>query len=394
MRNYLSILIFCFTANFVFATNVTVNNYTALVSAVGGTADTIYINGTIVIWQHLPVYRNLVFIGINNGTLNGNNNQRGMAIGATKVEIHNLTFINGGDYMFGCAFIVQLTDTLIVKNCHFLNNTASIGGAIYGQYNNYILLENCEFKNNHTTGEGGAICMMAGATSEGRVCSLYIVNCLFYNNSVETADGGAIYAHFLNNLIIFNSLFYNNSSLNLGGAIRIENTPCNIINSTIVKNTSNGGGGIWSMNIGPNLYNSIIVGNTANIGGANQADILGEPANIYNSIYQGVFSIGNNINNFSGILPANIFVDYNNDDFHLLCSSVAIDGGNNTDYVNQWNTAFSANTITSPIVHNDIGGNVRLLGSNIDMGAYETLAFNETISDSFCEGDTYDFNGR
>ena len=436
MKKYILIIILIFTANIVFATNVTVNNYTALVNAVNGTTDTIYIDGTIVISAQITVNHDIVFIGINNATLDGNNNGTGiLTIEINRsVYIDSIKFINGSGWS-GVAITNQGV-SLIIKNSAFINNVSNgtVGGAIRadGYQGTYIEIENTLFDSNRNiagfdNSKGGAMYL------DSYLTTCILKNCLFFNN-IARAHGGAIYSEshsyfplrnwgkliiincsFNNNtaywgsalscqilemVTIFNSEFYNNhSSMSIndyGCAILLNYNNSYIINSTIVKNT--GGGISLFQRHNLNIYNSIIAGNT-NDNGVN--DITKDnregvsTLNMYNCAYENITeTINTNQNNFSGVAPTSLFADYDANDFRLICGSVAFDGGNNNYYVNQWNNAFPTNTITTPAAHYDIAGNIRLSGSQINMGAYEKGTYIKNIVEAICDDENYNFYGR
>jgi len=406
MKKYLSILILCFTANFVFASSITVNTHATLVAAAGGTADTIYIDGTIVT-TGVVINRNLVLIGINNGTLNGNNTAQIIYYTATNMEFHNLTFINGVDNLgLGGAISTYSSNSLIVKNCKFINNRNNngSGGAIYAAYLTYLLLENCEFRNNYAAVGGGI--WVGGTYSLGqKIGNLYVVNCLFDSNFAVQATGG-LDTHSWNKVIIFNSAFTNNYSGNTDPAAIClgHNNQTIIVNTTIAKNHSDGGAGgigLWG-DENLSIYNSVLVGNTSTLSGA--SDISNTPVNyensvvrMYNTVYGRIVppvTLATNVNNFANVQPNSIFVDFANSNFYLQDGSVGINSANEINYVTQWNLQFPNRTITSPTAHLDVDGNNRVV-CTLDMGAYESsypvlLPF----SDTFCENTTYNFRGR
>ncbi|MDR3327308.1 MAG: right-handed parallel beta-helix repeat-containing protein [Prevotellaceae bacterium] len=433
MKKYITFLTICFVASFAFATNITVNSNASLLSAISGTADTVYINGTIVTAAEILINRNIVFIGINNGTLDGNNSHRIFLISGliNKSIFDNLTFINGNcDDISGSGggAIANDGDTIIIRNSLFQNNRktalcsessvyfeiyntifnsneGSAGGAVaYWAYNSSGLMRNCVFSNNsahfenYSYGFGGAIYAINGSSHE----NLIIIDCSFYNNSADGYGNGGIIMAIGINLTIINSVFHNN----YGGIgnIYLTGVKCKIINSTITKNTGYTRGGIIMTHYSVlDIYNSVITGNSHNFNETEiYADITTGDApynnilNMYNSIYYATdVSPTININNFSGVSPSSVFVNYANNNFHLLQNSVAVNNGNDAYYVNGWNTTFPSNTITSPRVHTDIEGNNRLQACQIDMGAYESPYFpQKNTTASFCEGKTYDFNGR
>jgi len=426
MKKYLYILIFLFTANFAFATNVTVNTNSALVNAVNGTADTIFINGTIGTAAgdyEINITRKLVFIGINNGTLDGNNMRHFFYIytsysGTTLISVtfENLTFRNCKyNYGNGGAIVINRINTLRFKNCKFLNNTATWGGAIYGHDMQNLFFEKCEFRNNHASQVGGAV--WVGGPSENSSGNqlqgnLFLTYCIFDNNSAEMGTG-ALDTHNWSKVTIFNSVFTNNyagySDYIAGAAgLCLGHTglsQINIINSTIAKNHTDGiagGIGLWS-NERLNIYNCVITGNTDRNGISDIASIEGMATPVvrmYNSVYQQVVSpitLSANINNFNNIAPNAVFVDYANNNFNLIAGSAAINSGSENSYVTQWNSAFPSNQITTSAQHVDIQGNNRWQSCDIDMGAFESPHKSyrtKPISDNICENKTYNFNGK
>ena len=450
MKKYLYILIFLFTAHFAFATSVTVNTHSALVTAINGTADTIFIDGTIVTSAEILIKRNLVLIGINNGTLDGNNDHRILRIiQNTNVLIDNIKFINGysaGD--FGGA-IQQGNYNLTIKNSFFENN-GSInmynGGAInigenqYGSniitvikntefkqnkgmwggaigtlnthQNNYLLVDGCKFIQNESSG-GGAIMVEGWNRHEGSLNSQFnIINSSFIENS---ADIGTIFIDNQVYFLVMNCEFIKNTAHN-GGALSLSGNsspyhansdkPQNIVNCTFVKNyttinnpNDNVGGAIYYSSPSVYIYNCAFGGNTDKYG---NNDIYADPNTpstpklyLYNSVYQHITgTLYANVNNFGNIAPTSIFTNFTNNDFSLRQNSVAVNGGNDSYYVNQWNAAFPTNTITTPAAHSDIQGNNRLQACRIDMGAYESPFFpTRNITAYFCENTTYNFNG-
>ena len=408
MKKLLLILL-CFTANFTFATSVTVNNHAALVSAVSGTADTIYIgSGIAVTTTPININRNLVLIGINMPTLYGNNISQIINIsgGLNKVEIQNIDFNRGYSY-YGGAIALPSIDTLKIINCGFTHCAANWGAAIYGTEIKYLLLEKCNFNNNQALEVGGGIWVGGATTIFGqKTGELYVINCWFVDNAAGDATG-ALDTHDWKKVTIFNSAFIGNISGSTDPAAIClgNNNQTNMINTTIAKNhtTGNAGGiGLFgSENL--NIYNCIFSGNT---NGSNRAsDIANTPVNsavstikMYNSVYQSIitpFPLSVNVNNFGNVQPNSIFVDFANNNYYLQDGCVAINSGNENDYVTQWNLAFPNRTITSATAHTDLDGRNNRVICSIDMGALENyypviLPF----SDTFCEDTTYNFRGR
>ena len=215
-------------------------------------------------------------------------------------------------------------------NCIFTHNDATgadngIGGAVYA-FNTGTATEtltkfiDCQFTDNHAYGEGGAMRLTNDGHTEitrcqfinnncgygGGAIHIYtaldtqFTDCLFYQNSSNNSGGGAIKT--LNpsvTLDFINCTFAYNSALGAGegGALALEYTEINMVNSIIYENTQTYGGEI---NIGMNAYAEINYSNLEMPGDATGA---------------------NNTN----VNP--LFVDAATGDFHLQSTSPCIDAG-------------------------------------------------------------------
>ncbi|MEO7311794.1 MAG: T9SS type A sorting domain-containing protein [Chitinophagaceae bacterium] len=170
-----------------------------------------------------------------------------------------------------------------------------------------------------------------------------------YVTVTTTTNGGGI----LNNgtLSVVNSLITGNNAIS-GGAI-YNNGSLAITNSTISGNAATNGGGVLS-NGGAGITtikNSIFFANTNTF-----ANTSGGTANAASSFFDNMTNVtdgGSNIT--SAISP---FVSTT--DFHLNCTTTAINAG-------------SSSNIPAGII-TDIEGNVRTIGTNTDMGAYESIS--------------------
>ena len=442
MKKYLFFLIFLFIAHFTFATSVTVNNYTALVTAVNGTADTIYIDGTIVTSAQITINRNVHLIGINNGTLDGNNTHRILLMNRNQTLcIDSLVLMNGymtaGSGNTGAAICTDYNNNLIIRNSIIKNNSASIGAAIYSYYSN-ITITNSIIRDNYAS-YGGAGILVSGYSSIIQIKKSHFINNLVggfggaiynYSNNViiedsefigNTADdnsfnasGGAISNQ--GHVRIVNSIFKQNYAITDGGAIYNSGGNIQIVNSLLSENTSNNGGAIhhWGNNI--NILNSTITANNSNQNSAAVTYFLNANLNVYNSIILGNISnndisAGNwagtfiNQNNLIGKISNAVvsteteyttFVDFDNKNYNLLNSSPAINSGSDSLYVNLWNSFFPANAISTPYQHQDLANNTRKMACQIDMGAYELEypLFIDNIVESICENEIFDFYGQ
>jgi len=151
-----------------------------------------------------------------------------------------------------------------IENCHFENNTASYGGAIYYESKCIVTadinIKNTEFKNN-TADVGGAICFgVDGAESDlgAGTISLHVSDNTVMTGNKATEAGGAIYAWGQSKVKLL--LFLNNSTITdneadiEGGAIYMAGTysiylsEMDIRDSEITNNKAKNGGAITGIN--------------------------------------------------------------------------------------------------------------------------------------------------
>ena len=121
----------------------------------------------------------------------------------------------------------------IIRNCDFIENNNSLGGAICPH--NHCIIDNCNFINNTATKfYGGAISTNLEKINyaETSDASISIYNCYFEGNKAPL--GGAIQA-MGNQIIIDNCTFVNNSAVK-GGAVFLQGNTVELHNSTFIDN--------------------------------------------------------------------------------------------------------------------------------------------------------------
>lgn len=240
----------------------------------------------------------------------------------------NLIFQNGkktGSYGYGGAVRINKTFGGIVEfdQCIFQNNTAfsdndAQGGAVRCDGG---LFKNCQFLNNTLTGstnanEGGAVAALGGT----------FINCLFSGNSAK--HGGAVSAY--GNSQFYNCTFSQNqcSGSESGGGISVGDASVKFINCIAYNNNANG----TINNI--NQYNN------------------------YGIIKNCAFETGNALvgNNENIGLSASPFIGSGESPFALVQGTACINGGTSADI-----TVLPTDLVNMP----------RVIGTAIDMGAYE-----------------------
>ena len=236
---------------------------------------------------------------------------------------------------------------VIVTECIFNGNSAGAGGGMFGYGS--LTLNNCIFSGNSALSWGG------GMDNWSRNVPAKITNCIFSGNSAGSEGGG-----------IRNAEYYCSATL----------TNCTLIGNSAVY----GGGGIYNeYKSSATLTNCILWGNTA----ARGPQVEMRKKEITTKIYYSCVEGGEDeiYDPYDGLVwgPGNIdldpcFTDIGywdpngtpedaNDDFwvegdyHLLDDSPCIDAGD-PNYIAEPNET-------------DIDGKPRVIGGQIDMGAYE-----------------------
>jgi predicted outer membrane repeat protein len=280
--------------------------------------------------------------------------------------IHHCTFIGHTSHGGGGVIVFHDSGHVIIENCSFIDNSASgSGGALAFLESITAQLRNCEFRNNTAVSpeyiaDGGAIFI----TPYGN--NISIENCSFYGNLAED-DGGAIFTGADANIV--NCLFYGNSNtanpFSRGGAIAAVQSGVNVLNST------------FSMNWSP-LY-SAVFGEDASIALINSIVWDGEPMGNYriflssdnaqstllvdhSNIEGGTAAVSGSGNYSINWAEGNMSVDPQfmlpQEDFSLAWNSPCINAGR-------------SDTLILLIPPGDLAGHPRIMGGEIDMGAYE-----------------------
>jgi len=207
---------------------------------------------------------------------------------------------SGDDGMGGAVYGINTgsSNQTLTKfiDCKFIDNQSiTEGGAIKFTNDGKTEINRCQFINNQAKYGGGAIMFYSAL-------DVHLTQCLFYNNTTLYTGGGAIKA--MNpdvSLVITNCSFVHNSApTSEGGAMALDYTTAQIINSIIFENTQQYEGEI---KIGLNTTVTI-----------NYSD-LNMPDD----------ATGNN--NLDNLDPQ--FIDINNGNLHLQSTSPCIDAGVN-----------------------------------------------------------------
>ncbi|HEX4122100.1 MAG TPA: right-handed parallel beta-helix repeat-containing protein, partial [Verrucomicrobiae bacterium] len=247
------------------------------------------------------------------------------------------------------ASIVNNASSPAIDDCVFMNNKAGYGAAIYNEGTSRPLILNCIF-NNNTADSGGAV------YDEGTALPA-IRNCLFYNNSAPEFRGGAI-ADSGSGVVLVNCTFANNQALFSGAAMLLQ-APSNVVENCI----------FWDNRLSTSLYATPET---------SQIDASAGGLQLSHSLVQGLGALSgsNNI----GFAP--LFAGESSNNYRLSFFSPAINAG-----------------LTTGLDATDLDGNPRVVGSAVDMGAYEFQTspqpaidlLSTPFSQSICVGGTAAF---
>jgi hypothetical protein len=352
--------------------------------------------GIFSIYECAPLLRNCTFIGnsttYTSAAMNNRSNSDAELIGCTfmnnpGVAVHN-TFSDAR--LVECTFIGNLIgvsnsdSNSIAIRCVFMENGPSSGGG--GAYNIHSkpVFIGCEFIRNWTDGTGG------GGGIHNAWSNAIIVDCLFEGNrayryyygcgggirNVESSpvirgcsfidnyaqeDGGAMWSYQFSNPLLKNCLLVGNSAEDAGGGIYSEQTELVVLSCTFTGNSS-GRGKAFACDSSSHLRPSslrvtdCIMWETAQtVGNYDNSEIT----ITFSDVRDGWPGEGNIDADPCFVEPG--YWDANgvwfDGDYHLLPDSPCIDAG-------------EQNYIAEPN-EKDLDGKPRIIGCQIDMGAYE-----------------------
>jgi parallel beta-helix repeat protein len=284
-----------------------------------------------------------------------------------------------------CSSFSSSLDT-VITNCTIEANTAGESGGGIHCMGSSMVITNCAISGNSTASEdGGGIDCILGATLVVSSCiidgniagidgggischesSATVTNSIVYGNATLTATGNGGGVSFIGDdddictATITNCIISGNTAVSDGGGIfywgQASHNEMNIINCTISNNsTDDDGGGVYHVFYPVDIKNSILWTNSPDEIDSYRSDMAG----VTYSDVQGGYSGEGNIN------ADPLFMDAENEDYHLTAASPCIDTGTNEGAPDT-----------------DIEGNERPKGGGYDMGAFESEYTNQppTIS--------------
>ncbi|MEO8394966.1 MAG: CSLREA domain-containing protein, partial [Chloroflexota bacterium] len=337
-------------------------------------------------------------VTVNSSTFSGNSGTSGGAIYNYRgsLMVNSSTFSdNQADY--GAA-IVNYYGTAKVANSTFSGNsniTANTGqgGGIYNEGRS-LTVANSTFSGN-SSGAGGGIYNVTGMVT--------VNSSTFSGNSTSGFGGGGI-SNYVGTLIVTNSTFSGNSALTVtlggGGILNLNDSSqplpsqATISNSTFSGNSAVNGGGILTSSSSTTTLNNSIIANSLSGGDCIRS---ASTVNAHNSlILDGLTCInGANDNNLTGSDPLLDTLTGSPAYFPLKSGSPAIDtGDDNLLSEATVGVDFNGDGDTSDTLTTDEPGNSRIIGSTVDIGAFEAslstalVSATKTVSGTFEEGQT------
>jgi len=304
---------------------------------------------------------------VSNCTIRGNSARSGGGV-----------YMNAGGVADGNG---QVVGCLIAENAARVGVSGEGGGGVYMQYKGTIA--NCSVISNTAASFNGKTAYNAGVSlGEGGV----LKDCLVAYNS-GPGYGGGVAAGI--GRIVTNCIIRNNSA-SYGGGVYLSGglvTHCTIVSNSaalFVQNgtlrnslVANNSGGIWANSSGGGYYQNCTIVSNAGIGLT-----IGQNVNVLTGIVENCIVYYSSVSNYSRTATAGIvftnsctfpmtagaydvgvvtnapaFVNCARGDFHLTSSSPCIDKGVFRTWMNG---------------AVDLGGASRIIGTAVDMGAFES----------------------
>jgi hypothetical protein len=228
------------------------------------------------------------------------------------------------------------TAAVDIRRCVFVANAATFGAGIFSN-GGLMTMEGNLFLSNAASAIGGGVYLAGTSGSAFR-------NCVFWRNSVSGGayGGGALFTESPTGLVLTNNTFSENTALTGGGALQTYISAVTVRNSVFWGNTTSGAANqIANLNSGTSALEECLVQGGLPSGSSN----LG-----------GLQTVDPTFLDTSSPLGADNIPGTGDDGLTLRLGSAAINEG----------TATGA-------AATDLAGNLRQVGSAIDLGAYERL---------------------
>lgn len=183
--------------------------------------------------ESAPINHPTILSG-NLGELGNSYNIINLVLEDTDITMDGFTIAYGNatvtnHFEWGAAINARKTNSgnanLTLKNCQFLNNQSTVGGAIFmnhiGKDTLGIVLENCHFEGNKSMVDGGALFIKTLGSNE-RTTNVTITDCTFLNNEAMTGAAGVICLKGEGGKVVLKECQFLNNQSTIGGAIFIS----------------------------------------------------------------------------------------------------------------------------------------------------------------------------
>ena len=285
----------------------------------------------------------------NTASYGGGAYAHGEAIFTNCVIRENSAITDDGSGSGGGVFTGAGAATL--TNCELNANVAGYnGGALYIS-SDAALIENCAILANEAIYGGGIYSYWSGS---GGATPRTFLNCVVSDNTASY--GGGVYSRYDEDTLTFiNCAITDNEALNGGGVyLYCSEETTTFTNCVIAANLATYyGSGVYLRESKATLFNSIVALNQGN------AEVWSSESSVKAYCTLSSYSEWNGGSNNYVFNPAKpLFKDATNGDYTLATNSQALDKGNN---------AYVADYLT------DLAGKPRVLGSCVDLGAYERV---------------------
>ena len=319
-----------------------------------------------------PTVTNCTFSG-NVGAFGGG----GMANSGGSPTVTNCTFSENTASFSGGGGMFNTNGSPTVTNCTFNGNSGSFNGGGMFNFSGSPTVTNCTFSGNDAFFGGG------GMSNDGS--NPTVTNCSFIGNTVVFVGGGMYNDN--SSPTVTNCSFSGNTADDVsGGGMKNDDSNPTVTNCTFSGNAASTGGGMCNQNSSPTVTNCTFSGNsitgffgTGGMCNSNSTTTVtncvfwdnspnefqndGGMVTVTYSDVQGGFAGTGNID------ADPMFVNPDNDDYHLSSGSPCIDAADNTAVPRGIDTDLEGNPrfVDDPDTEDTGNGDPPI----VDMGAYE-----------------------
>lgn len=162
--------------------------------------------------------------------------------------------------------IITNQSSIVIDGCTFEENSANIGGAIFSELESNITVSNSEFISNRATECTNGLCAGGALFISDSTDTVLIHNSTFQNNTSDKDGGVATVFHAV--LSVSQSRAINNTAVRFGGAVDISHSYLWLDNNDFAYNFAESGGGAISIDeSNASIINSSFYRNSVHVDG-------------------------------------------------------------------------------------------------------------------------------